>query len=459
MMYVLDVNSKQPLYVQLYEALKKQILQEYAIGDKIPSIRKIAVMYNVSKNTVEEAFTQLVIEGYIDSIPKSGYVVQDLNELKTKKKKAPKNTVAKEEPAYLYDFFPARLEKGSFPMKTWKRLFSKAVNEELDMGGYALGQGEYGLRCEIASYLNASRGVQAVASNVVICSGFGNAMELLCKLFKDEFDSVCMEEPGYHVATEVFEQMGLSVEKVRVTKLGIDIEALKRAASKVVYVTPSHQYPTGVAMPVSKRGELLKWASLNQGYIIEDDYDSEMCYENRPIPALQGLDKEQRVIYIGTFSKSLSPSLRVSYMLLPQVLMNRYLKLYDAFFPRVDLMTQKTLELFMKEGFWERHLKKIRTQNKKKHHLMRQMLQKHLGKSMEIVAQGGGLAILILPIGKFDWEKFKQLSYTKRIKIYLAKERCGGEWEAVRMGFGGLSLEEIPQAIECFSEVWHESFT
>jgi GntR family transcriptional regulator/MocR family aminotransferase len=282
-------------------------------------------------------------------------------------------------------------------------------------------------------------------------------MSLVAKLLKQKFTYFGMEDPGYHVARRVFEEYGYKIKKIKVDNEGVQLSSLKTSNAKLIYITPSHHYPTGVTMPLSKRVKLLEYINNINGFIIEDDYDSELAYYNRPIPSLQGIDGNDSVIYMGTFAKSLSPALRVSYMVLPKQLLPLYKMSYDAHFPRVSISTQKTLELFMKKGYWERHLRKIRTINKKKHHHLKSLLQKHLKKSFEIVTDGAGLAILINPTVAFDWNKFKQLAEKNSIKLYLAKERSGGNFEALRMGFGGFSLKELEEAIEAFSVIWHES--
>jgi GntR family transcriptional regulator/MocR family aminotransferase len=456
-LYILEKKSKKALHIQLFEAIKKDIIANYKVGEKLPSIRKVASTYNISKTTVESAYRQLYAEGYVDSIAKSGYVVIDTYFDSFKTQRNVLEAQIPKEIEYLYDFFPARLSKDSFPLKLWKRLFTKAVNETLDFGAYHDGQGEIGLREEIAKYLRTSRGVKCSAQNIVICGGFSDSMGLLAKLIKSKHEYFGMEHPGYHVARRVFEEYGYRLEKINVDKNGICLESLKSSNAKLVYITPSHQYPTGVAMPISNRLKLLEWAESEDGLIIEDDYDSELSYFNRPIPSLQGLDNYDRVVYMGTFAKSLSPALRISYMLLPEHLLQSYKESYDAHFPRVSLTTQKTLELFMSEGHWEKHLRKIRTMNKKKHNLMRDLLKEKLGNSMKIVSQGGGLAILIHPTVAFDWDKLKSFAKEKRIKLYFAKERSGGEFEAIRMGFGGFSHEEIVSGVHLFAEVFQKS--
>jgi len=282
-------------------------------------------------------------------------------------------------------------------------------------------------------------------------------MGLLAKLMKKKFSHFGMEEPGYHVARRVFEEYDYIIEKIKVIENGLDLSVLKETKSKLIYITPSHHYPTGVTMPISQRMKILEYINSIGGFIIEDDYDSELSYYNRPLPSLQGIDSNDRVIYMGTFAKSLSPALRVSYMILPQQLLPLYKDSYDTHFPRVSITTQKTLTLFMKEGHWERHLRKIRTINKKKHNFLKQLLKEKLSDSFEIVAEGAGLSILINPTVAFNWEKFKTLSEQQSLKIYLTKERSGGNFDALRMGFGGFTHEQLAEAMEVFAKVWFQS--
>ncbi len=456
-MYILDENSAKALHIQLYEALKEDILNNKKVGDKLPSIRKLANKQNISITTVQSAYSQLYAEGFIESKPKRGYFV---SEYLYKNSKATQNDSTTSSPIkrnYKYDFFPAQLKKEDFPLKIWKRCFNKAVDDTLDFGTYGDGRGEKWLRTAIASYLTSLRGVKCDSEQVIVCSGFSDAMSLIAKLLKNKFSSFGMEEPGYHIARRVFEEYGYNIKKVVVRSKGIELSSLKSSNAKLIYTTPSHHYPTGVTMPMSQRLKILEYINQIEGFIIEDDYDSELAYYNRPIPSLQGLDTNDRVIYLGTFAKSLSPALRIGYMVLPKQLLPLYKASYDAHFPRVSIITQKTLELFMEEGHWEKHLRKIRTLNKKKHHLLKQLLQEKLGDTFEIVAEGAGLAILINPTVAFDWDKLKFLAEQASIKLYFAKERSGGDFEAIRMGFGGFSNNELVEAVNTFALVWKEA--
>ena len=454
-MYLLDAHSKTPLHIQLYTQMKDDILSNYNIGDKLPSIRKVATQYNLSKNTVESAYAQLYAEGYIESRPKSGYYVCELYFDSFKKDVSAPEQKQSRQTSYFYDFFPARLHKEDFPLKLWKRISNKVMNDTVDFGAYPKGQGEYILREQIATYLQNSRGVNCDAKHIIITHGFSDAMELLAKLIRHTYKHFAQEIPGYHIAHKVFEAYGYNIQNISVNKDGLDVEELKQSKAQVVYITPTHQYPTGTTMPISNRLKLIQHMQSIDGLIIEDDYDSELSYYNRPIPSLQGLDRGENVVYLGTFAKALSPAIRVGYMVVPQWVLERYNASYDAHFARVSLFTQLSLAHFMKEGHWQRHINRIRILNKKKHQAMKDAIEKHLSKSCKIVAQGAGLAILIVATKKdFDWKKLQTLAESAHIKIYLAKERSGGEFEAVRMGFGGFRLDEIEGAVEAFSKVW-----
>lgn len=455
-MYILNQNSKTPLHIQLYEELKKDIIKNYSIDEKLPSIRKVASTYNLSKNTVESAYTQLYAEGYIDSFPKRGYFVSDLNYKDFDTKKTIQKPEGKNKKEYLYDFFPARLPKDSFPIKLWKRLSTKAINDDLDFGAYPDGQGEYDLRYEISQYLQRSRGAKANPEKIIITSGFGESMQLLAKMLKSTHDRFAIENPGYHIARKAFENYGYKIDKISVDENGLVLDELTNSSSRLIYITPSHQYPKGVTMPISNRIKLLEWAKQKDAYILEDDYDSELTYYNRPIPCLQGLDDDEKIVYFGTFAKSLSPALRISYMVLPYPLLELYENYFDKFFSKASYPTQKTLALFMKEGFYDKHLRKIRTLNKKKHDLMKRLLIEKLGSSLKIESDGAGLAIHINPTAKFDWEKLKDLAEQNSIKLYFAKDVSGGDWQAIRMGFGGFSEKELKTSIDLFSKIWHK---
>ena len=455
-MYIINQLIKIPLHIQLFEQVKKDIIENYNVGDKLASIRKVASLYNLSRTTVESAYSQLVVEGYIESYPKKGYIVEDIN-TSSFQTTINLDNQKEEKETWLYDFNPVGLSKNTFPIKIWKRLFNKYIDEDTDFGLYPNGQGEEGLRIEIAKFLSKLRGVNCHAHQIIIGFCFTNSMEILAKLLSNKYNTLSIENPGYLISLNVFKSNNYNIKKIKIDKNGISIRDLEKQNSSLVYLTPSHQYPTGVTIPISNRYKLLAWAEKNNGLIIEDDYDSELNYENRPIPSLQGLDKGGRVVYIGTFAKSLSPSLRISYMVLPEQILEVYNKCDAKIFSTVPLMMQITLEKFLSEGHWEKHLRKIRTTNRKKHNLMKYFLIEKLGDSMKIESQGAGLSILINPYINIDIKKLKYLAKKERIKIYFVKKVSGGDWDALRMGFGLFNDEEIELAVEMFSRIWHKS--
>ena len=455
-MYILDSNSKVPLHKQLYEQLKEDITNNLKVGDKFPSIRKLASTYNISKTTVQNAYSQLYAEGYIDSQEKSGYYVCEvLFDVNVKQNVKQNGKESKD--VYKYDFFPAQLHSSDFPLKVWKRLFNKVVNQDVNFGAYPDAKGELDLREQIALYLQSSRGVNAKAINIIITHGFADSMELIAKLLKEKYSYFAIESPGYHLARRVFANYNYKVTHIAVNQDGLDIDNLSISSAKIVYITPSHQYPTGVVMPVYKRVKLLELMSQRDGVIIEDDYDSELAYYNHPIPSLQGLDNSDRVIYLGTFAKALSPAIRVGYMVVPNWFLDEFTKSYDAHFGRVSVATQLTLAKFIKDGHFERQIRKVRTINKKKHNVMLNAIKKYC-KNYKIVAQGAGLAILITPTKSFDYEKLQKLANNNHLKIYLTQNVTNSNFKAVRLGFGGFKLDEIDNAIYEFSKIWKDSF-
>lgn len=455
-MYVLEKESSKPLYIQLYDAIKDEISHHLKAGAKLPSVRKVATEYKISKNTVELAYKQLYAEGYIESVPKSGYFVADTLLETHHDTSVMQKAYVEPQSVLRYDFFPARLTHDSFPLKLWKRLFIKAMEAKLDFGAYGDRQGEFGLREEISKYLIKSRGVVCDASQIIVCGGFTDSMNLIAALFVGHLHEIAIEHPGYPVTSQIFGDYGYALTPIDINHNGLEIEKLETTEAKLVYITPSHQYPTGVNMPISNRIKLLNWAKRVGGIIIEDDYDSELRYQNRPIPSLQGLDNDDRVIYVGTFSKSLSPALRVSYLVLPHRYVEKYKTLCKTHHLRccVSLSTQKTLELFMKEGHWERHLRKIRTLNRKKHDLMREALKNVFDDAIEIISEGGGLAIMVRPSISIDLQKLRINALNEGIKLYLGSDDYGEAWEALRMGFGGLQETEIKDAVMLLKKIW-----
>ncbi len=267
-----------------------------------------------------------------------------------------------------------------------------------------------------------------------------------------------MENPGFHRVRAVMQSYGLQIQPISLDEKGIHISSLYESGANVVYVTPSHQFPYGMIMPLSRRMELLKWANDISGYIIEDDYDGEFRYIGKPIPSLQGLDTNGRVIYMGTFSKSFLPSFRMSYMVLPQALLKIYQPDGTIFKQTVSKIHQLTFATFMREGYWNRHLNRIRTVYKKKHQLLVHTIQQEMGPLVDIIGSHSGLHIVLHVHNGMNEKELIHSAAKHDVKVYplslydavndLQKESY------VLMGFGGLSTDDILSAIQLLKRTW-----
>jgi GntR family transcriptional regulator / MocR family aminotransferase len=453
-LYKFEQNST-PLYIQLYEQIKDEIKTKLKAGTKLSSIRKLSTEYNLSKTTIQTAYNQLYVEGYIESKKNSGYfvcedIIQDFQTNFDKEKKQEKQKIN-----YKIDFFPAHLAKSSFPKQTWLKLYNKVVKSDINYGVYFDKQGDLELRIEISKYLLSSRAVLSNSEQIIITSGFSDSLFLISSILKKFSNNIAIESPCYNVARKVFEISNFKIEDISINSDGLDLNLLEKTVCKALYITPSHQFPTGVTMPISNRIKLLNWAKKNDAFIIEDDYDSELSYYNRPIPSIQGLENNNnRIIYLGTFSKTLSPALRISYIVLPTSLLNTYHQIFDFRFSGVPLDIQKTLTLFLKEGHWEKHLRKIRNINRKKHDLMKEALKEFLKDEIKILREGSGLNLLIKPLVNIDLDKLDELCKQKGVKIYF-KEFFDLE-KVIALGFGGFEEFEIENIIKEFSEIWFQ---
>ena len=369
----LDNSSNENLYIQIYELIKGEILSgALPKGTKLPSLRKLAQENDISVTTVETAYTQLLVEGYIESRPKSGYFVSDGisesaadilqskgEEMSLESLLPPDASQAKKvagaNPQMVYD------EK-SFEFDKWKKCMNRVFNEyshilqtEADV------KGEPALRYEIAKYLYQSRGVKCSPEQVLIGAGSQQLTLQLTRILREiGVDNAATETPGYGPVREVFKDEGFPVTEVPMMDNGIALEQLPTNLRTIVYVNPSNQFPSGAVMPVARRYELIKWANDNNSYILEDDYDSELRYFGKPIPAMQGLDTHGRVVYLGSFSSTLFASIKISYMVLSPELMEIFEKMQGKYSQTCSKTEQICLALYMEAGYYYRHIKKLR---------------------------------------------------------------------------------------------------
>ncbi|MEH7176983.1 PLP-dependent aminotransferase family protein [Neobacillus vireti] len=459
---VLDSRSNSPLYVQLANYIKQEILSgRIKPNEKLPSKRNLSRYLNLSLNTIQSAYEQLCAEGYVESKPRKGIFVSTFNE------EIPSNQIFSQkcEPEneelkvnIKYDFNSGKVDLEHFPYSIWRKLTIQSLYQdkgELFYNGNP--QGELLLREQIAKYLFASRGVRCSANQIIIGAGTQVLIGLLSLLIgKDHI--YALENPGLHRTRTTLQDLGVHTISTPLDEDGININQLKNSAASVVYVTPSHQFPYGMIMPISRRMELLKWAEGKNGYIIEDDYDGEYRFKGKPIPSLQGLDTKGNVVYLGTFSKSLIPSIRISYMVLPSSLIKKYQESFTVYKQTVSRLHQDTLYRFMNDGHWQSHLNKMRTLYRKKHSTLMVSIQNYFGENAIVVGGNSGLHIVLEVKNSMKEDELISKALNVGVKVYpisiyyhCAKESLS---PGVILGFGGLSETEIDIGIRLLKEVW-----
>ena len=456
----LNYQSKEPFYEQIYKYIRDEIkegmLEKYT---KLPSSRGLASHLSVSRNTIDMAYSQLISEGYIESIPKKGYYVCELEQ------DFPKISldddwaeVVKEEEDYLVDFSPNGVDMENFPYNQWRKLMKETMqtdNSEL----FQLGdpQGDLSFRKTIRLYLHQSRGVNCQENQIIVGAGMDYLLLLLGMLF-DKTKRIAFEEAVYPQAYQVFQSLGFIGENIPLDSQGIRIKELEKSGCDIAYVTPSHQYPTGIVMPIHRRLKLLAWAQEKEGrYIIEDDYDSEFRYHGRPIPALQGNDRKGNVIYLGTFSKGVSPAIRISYMVLPQTLYKKFREKCGFYSSTVSRIDQEVMNQFMAKGYFERHLNRMRGIYRNKHDCLVQEL-KQFGLKIQIFGESAGLHLLVQYFGKKKEEELLHLAKENGVKVYPLSDymvkKKSNPYPIFILGFARLSEEEIKKGISILRKVW-----
>jgi GntR family transcriptional regulator / MocR family aminotransferase len=461
---VLENKSEEPLYLQLYNYFKQEI-QKGTIkpGEMLPSKRKLSLHLGISQNTVETAYQQLQAEGYVEGVPRKGIFVKEIQrDLIPANRRMSLNSqkVFKEESEpYSVDFSHGRIALEHFPYTIWRKLTIQSLYE--DQSTFFLNgdrQGELPLREEIVKYIYHSRGVKCSPEQIIIGAGTQYLIGLLTMVIgRDVIFSI--ENPGYHRTREAFKDQGVNLIPIPLNDNGISMKHLYKSKAQITYVTPSHQFPIGMVMPITRRLELLKWAEEKGRYIIEDDYDGEFRYRGKPIPSLQGLDANGKVIYLGTFSKSLIPSIRINYMVLPGTLLKKYTDHFSLYKQTVSRLHQHTLWNFMKTGHWERHLNKMRTVYRRRQQTLISSIKKNLGDHVRIIGDDSGLHILLDVQNAMSEKELIEKAKGEKVKVYPTsvyyQDLNANKGSMVLLGFGGLTECEIEQGILLLKRAWN----
>lgn len=362
--YSFDHLGGDSLYEHLYKCIKQDIISgELPAGTKLPSKRSFAANLSVSTITVENAYAQLLSEGYIYSVAKKGYYVSDFSGNVIP---APKTTVAplqncEEHPKFFADFSSNQTRPENFPFYVWAKLMREVLSSQNnDLMTKPPCGGVPGLRQAIAQHLKQFRGMDVLPEQIFIGAGTEYLYGLLIQLLG--FDKIyAIENPGYEKIAQIYDSYHVTRHFIDMDEQGIRIDLLENSGADVVHISPSHHFPTGIITPISRRYELLSWAARSDSrYIIEDDFDSEFRLTGKPIPALQSIDIAEKVIYINTFSKSLTSTMRISYMVLPRSLTKRFLSDMSFYSCTVSTFEQFALMHFIQEGYLEKHINRMR---------------------------------------------------------------------------------------------------
>ncbi|MGM9922462.1 MAG: PLP-dependent aminotransferase family protein, partial [Bhargavaea sp.] len=399
---------------------------------------------------------------YITSKPRSGFYVQDVGELAYAQPAENKKTIpvpTQEKTEYRYDFSPGRIDTAAFPFDEWRRQAKNLIDPvaaEFLLLGHPHGDPE--LRREIATYLNHSRGVRCTPEQIIIGSGTEQLMPLIIRLL-GPFTVYAVENPGYPLTHHLFRQNDRMTVPIPVDGEGIDVAVLEESGADAVYVTPAHQFPTGAVLSAKRRSRLFSWAAGKPGrIIIEDDYDSEFRYGGIPVPALQGMDRHGRVLYLSTFSKSLMPSLRIAYMVLPEPLMDRYDELFALYSSTVPRLDQQMLAGFMADGSFSRHLNRMRKVYRRKYMALTSSLGPYAGSVSHEESQAGMHLRLTVNSLRSAGELVRMAGDAGiRVRSAAAYSIVRTEEEGlpeIVLGFGSIPEADIPEAITLLMESW-----
>ena len=413
----IQFTDQLPLQAQLQTHLKDWICEgRLSPGTKLPSSRRLSAELGISRNTVTLVIEQLRAEGFLETFPGKGvYVAKSLpvniygiKQIDWQYKKAQAklsdfaNKLASKpltEHSQTLPFSPGVPDLDAFPFKSWNSL-QRQHQMRTCLMGYDGNQGYKPLREALAEYLRLSRGVRCHSNQIIITQGAQQAISLCAQILINEGDDVLIENPGYMGAKKAFRARGATLTPCQLSENGLDIDSLvsishKTSPYKLMYCTPTHQYPLGGILPATDRLKLLDWAAQNNTWIIEDDYDSEFHFHHKPVAALQGMAKNTPVIYMGSFSKTLFPALRLGYLVVPEELADTFVKAKSFMSGESPLLPQAVIADFIHDGHFIRHLRRMRQLYQEKWHHLNQLIQDILKNKVTIIAKSAGMHLAV----------------------------------------------------------------
>lgn len=469
----IDRSAAMPLHRQIYDGFRLGILEgRLRPGQRLPSTRVLAAEIRVSRFPVLNAYAQLLAEGYLESRIGAGTIVSSsLPEQLTSSHPASAKTIpGKQGPRLvsrrssvlsLKERFPWTVHLGAFrvgqvafdqfPHQIWSSLVGRrgrAMNAH--SAHYGISRGNESLRRAIANYLKVARSVRCEPEQVLVVNGSQEALEITVRVLLDPGSRVWIEEPCYHLAHDVFKLNGCELVRVPVNEEGLDVAAgiAKCHKARAAFVSPSHQFPLGVTMSAARRLRLIEWAQSSGAWIIEDDYDSEYRYESQPIASLQGLDPNSRVIYIGTFSKVLFPSLRLGYIVVPPDMVDRFLVTRRVMDLGCPTFHQEVVADFIVEGHFERHIRRMRALYGDLRRTLVENLREHLEKTLCPVGDEAGMHLTAMLSTKHRDEEVAARAVREKLSLFpLSRLYLGRPRQGFVLGFGGTTASEIPVAV------------
>jgi GntR family transcriptional regulator / MocR family aminotransferase len=468
----LNPRANAPLFRQLYEALQQNILNgTLRPGVRLPGTRDLAEELDVSRNTVMNAYEQLLAEGYLEGKVGSGtYVTRTLPEDMIQVHQSPNRIrppLSRRRPlsrrgevlvgngrlAARSAFMPCPFRAGipaldAFPFDTWMRLVSRHYRRPpRDLLSYADPAGYAPLRRAIAAHLGPARAVHCDAEQVLVLTSLQQGLDLIARVLLDPGDTAWMEDPGYPSARAAFQGAAVRLEPVPVDAEGLDVAAgsARCPNARLVYVTPSHQYPLGVTMSLSRRLALLDWARKAKAWVVEDDYDSEFRFSGRPISALQGLDRDGCVIYTGTFSKTLFPSLRLAYLVVPADLVEAFVAARTLVDRQTATLPQAVVADFLNEGHFIRHIRRMRTLYGARQEALVRAAKRELGGQLEVCPGETGLHVMGWLEQGHDDEEVSRVAGAANVEARPLSSYCVERHErgGLMLGFGAYDSRQI----------------
>ena len=450
--------ESESMYEHLYRCIKQDILQKkLKSGEKLPSKRTFAKNLGVSTITVESAYAQLVAEGYLYTLPKRGYYVCDLEKGEEPPPPRPKQELPRQpvRRTYWADFVGSSVAKDMFPFSVWVKLLRDvtAGEDEATLLTDTSAGGIRQLRQAISDHLYQFRGMSIDPEQIVVGAGTEYLYSVLIQLLGRD-RGYAMEDPGYLRLSKIYEKNDVRVCHIPMDASGIIPEKLEESGAEILHITPSHHFPTGIVMPVSRRYEFLSWASKGENrYIIEDDYDCEFRLSGRPIPTLQSIDVMEKVIYINTFSKSLAPAFRISYLVLPKHLVTRFYETLGFYSGTVSCLEQMTLARFLSEGYFEKHINRMRNHYRTvRDKLLGEISRSPLAGRVQISEENAGLHFLMEVDTNRSDQEIVQAAEGEDLRIsfvsqyYFDTANCRPH--VLVMNYSGLEEDRIPEAVD-----------